>query len=313
MTVSRIPQPQTSDLLMKHIFRNSVVTAAFALLLAIGGFGISSAHAASGGLTVSPTSLDKTVAPGGTLSGEMLVINQSELDYNYKIYVTPYSVDGEEYKPYFNAIPGATDVTKWFNFTKTQSSLKVGNQDTIPFTVKVPQGTGAGSYYATVFAETEDKGSNGVITRKRVGMIVYIRVSGDAKEEGSVASWDVPWMQESPLTATLKVANEGSVHFQSKVNVTVSDLFGGVKFSYEREPQIIPQKLRSIPIVWENGSNFGLFKVEGEVTYLNKTEKLPMKIVFVANTPMRILTIGLPLAIIAGLVFLGRKRVVEKK
>lgn len=298
---------------MKHILKISVVMATFAFLLAVSGFGTSTAHAASGGLTVSPTSLDKTIAPGETISSEMLVINQSELDYNYKIYVTPYSVDGEEYKPYFNAIPGATDVTKWFSFAKTTNTLKMGNQDSIPFTVKVPQGAGAGSYYATIFAETEDKGSNGVITRKRVGVIVYIRVSGDAKQEGAVAAWDVPWVQESPLTATLKIANEGSVHFQSKVNVTVSDLFGGVKFNYEREPQIIPQKLRSIPIVWENGSSFGLFKVEGEVTYLNKTEKLPMKIVFVANTPMRIVTIGLPLLVIAGLVFLGRKRVAEKK
>jgi hypothetical protein len=298
---------------MKHIFKTSVVTATFALLLAIGGLGVSPAHAASGGLTVSPTSIDKTIAPGGMLNGEMLIINQSELDYNYKVYVTPYSVDGEEYKPYFNTVPGAVDATKWFSFSKTDGTLKVGNQDAIPFAVKVPAGTGAGSYYATVFAETEDKGNNGVITRKRVGMVVYIRVSGDAKEAGKVASWDVPWMQESPLTATLKIANEGSVHFKSKVNVTVSDLFGGVKFAYERDPQIIPQKLRNVPIVWENGSTFGLFKVEGEVAYLDKTEKLPMKIVFVANTPMRIVTIGLPLAIIAGLIFLGRKRVAEKK
>jgi hypothetical protein len=298
---------------MKHIYKKGVVTAIFALLLTVSGFGMGSAHAASGGLTVSPTSIDKTIAPGATLNSEMLVINQSELDYNYKVYVTPYSVNGEEYKPYFNAIPGALDVTKWFSFGKTESVLKVGSQDSIPFTVKVPQGTGAGSYYATVFAETEDKGSNGVLTRKRVGTIVYIRVSGDAKEQGSVAEWGAPWLQELPLKATLKVANEGSVHFQAKVNVTVSDLFGGVKFAYERDPQIIPQKLRDIPIVWENGATFGLFKVEGSVSYLNKNEQLPMKIVFIANTPMRIVTFGVPLVIIAGLIFLGRKRVVEKK
>ena len=188
--------------------------------------------------------------------------------------------------------------------------LKIGNQDTIPYTITVPKGVGPGSYYGTVFAETEDKGNAGVITRKRVGMVVYIRVLGAATEKGSVSAWDVPWIQEAPFNATLKMANEGSVHFQAKVKVRVSDLFGGTKFTYERDPEIIPQKIRKIPVTWENGATFGLFKVDGEVNYLGKTEKLPTRIVFIANTPMRLLTVGMLLAFIAIVVVLGRKRAV---
>lgn len=295
--------------MMRKVVWGKLVLGVFAFAL-MTFTGVQSAHAASGGLTISPTSADVKVSPGGSYKGEMLVINQGELNVNYKVYATPYSVSGEEYKPYFTPVKGATDITKWFTFGHAGGSLKIGNQDTIPYTIHVPKGTGAGSYYATIFAETEDKGNSGVITRKRVGMVVYLRVTGEAVEKGSVAAWDVPWIQQAPFSATVKMANEGSVHYQAKVRVRVSDLFGGVKFTYERDPEIIPQKVRKIPVVWEKGATFGLFKVDGEVNYLGKTEKLPTRIVFIADTSMRLLTIGMLLAFITIVVVLGRKRAV---
>jgi hypothetical protein len=299
---------------MKNKIRNSTLVLAILAAACIGALANTKPiHAASGGLTISPTSVDVTVAPGGTYKGEMLVMNQGQLDVGYNVYATPYSVTGEEYKPYFSPIPGAVDITKWFSFDKNgNDSLKIGNQESIPYTITVPKNTGAGGYYATIFAETADKGSAGVITKKRVGMIIYLRVSGSVKEAGSIDSWSVGWIQQAPLTADVKIANSGSVHFKANVHVTVSDLFGSQKFSYQREPEILPQKLRDVPISWENGASYGLFKVSGEVTYLNKTEQLPTRYVFVANTFMRLLTAGVLIAFVA-LVVIGSRRVAVHK
>jgi len=300
---------------MKNLLRNVAIIFS---IVAAAGTGVianpATTHAASGGLTISPTSVDVTVAPGGTYKGEMLVMNQGELDVAYSVYATPYSVTGEEYKPYFSPIEGATDITKWFTFDKSgNDSLKIGAQESVPYTITVPKNVGAGGYYATIFAETSDKGGAGVVTRKRVGMVVYLRVSGNAKESGSVNSWNVGWLQQAPLRANVKVANTGSVHFKATVNVTVSDLFGSKKLSYERSPEILPQKLRDIPISWENGATYGLFKVNGTVTYLNKTEQLPTRYVFVANMPMRLLTAGALIAFVALIVFGSRRVAVRKK
>lgn len=295
---------------MKRLFLNKIVLGGIAVILAVVGIVSPAAYAASGGLTISPTSADVKLKPGESYKGEMLVINQGELDVSYKVYATPYSVSGEEYKPYFTPVKGAVDITKWFTFGTTGSHLKIGSQDTIPYTVTVPKGTGAGSYFATIFAETEDKGNAGVITRKRVGMVVYLRVLGDAIEKGSISSWSVPWVQEAPFKADIKMANEGSVHYHAKVTVRVSDLFGGVKLTYTRDPVVLPQKVRSIPVVWENGATFGLFKVEGDVQYLGKTEKLPTRLVFIASLPMRLVTIGMLAAFIAIVAILWRKRAV---
>lgn len=300
---------------MKSLIRSIVLISSVIVVACAGTIANAvTTHAASGGLTISPTSTEVTVAPGGTYKGEMLVMNQGELDIAYTVYATPYSVTGEEYKPYFSPIKGATDITKWFMFDKSgNDSLKIGTQESIPYTITVPKDVGAGGYYATVFAETSDKGGAGVVTRKRVGMIVYLRVSGNVKESGSINSWNVDWMQQAPLRADVKVANTGSVHFKANVHVTVSDLFGSKKFSYERSPEILPQKLRDIPISWENGATYGLFKVSGEVTYLNKTEQLPTRYVFVANLPMGLLTAGALIAFVALIVFGSRRVAVRKK
>lgn len=296
---------------MKRAILAHVRILLLAAFIAVGGLG-GVAHAANGGITISPTSINKEIAPGGSYKGEVIVINQGDVDVTYKVYATPYSVSGEAYKPYFTPVKGATDITDWITFASTGKTLKVGNDDHVAFTINVPKGTGAGSYYGTIFAETEDKGSNGVITRKRVGTVAYIRVTGQATEKGDVETWSVPWLQQSPLSANLRMANTGSVHFEANVKVTISDVFGNKKYIYERKPKILPQKIRKIPISWEKGATFGLFKVGGEVSYLNKTEKLPTKYVFVANTFMRVLTLLILVGFIVSVIIIGKKRVAKR-
>ena len=297
---------------MKKFISANLRVLVLAVAMVASGLGLGVVHAANGGITISPTSINHEIAPGASYKTEILVVNQGEIDQNYKIYATPYSVTGDEYKPYFEPVKGALDITKWFSFERTGGPIKVGNQDTIPFTISVPKGTGAGSYYATVFAETSDAAKSGVVTRKRVGTVVYIRVSGNAVERGSVDSWQVPWLQQDPLHATLKMANTGSVHYEAGIKIKVDDVFGGTKFNYERKPKVLPQKLRSIPVVWEDGAKFGLFKVSGEVKYFDKTAKLPTRYVFIANTPMRIITAGMLIAFVAAVIFVGKKRVARK-
>src|SRR5690349_20528328 len=94
--------------------------AAWAVLaVAVSALGFApKAHAATDGLTISPTSIDQQIKPGTTYQGSVLVINQGDTKFSYKVYATPYSVSGEEYKPYFSPIPGATDISSWFSFHK---------------------------------------------------------------------------------------------------------------------------------------------------------------------------------------------------
>lgn len=298
---------------MKRFLRTSYKVALLGFALAVIGINTQAARAATGGLTISPTSIDAKVAPGTTYKSNVQVINQGTDAFTYKLYVTPYNVSGEAYKPYFTPVKGAIDATQWISLSSQGGQLKGGSENTIPVSINVPKGTGAGSYYATVFAETEDKGDSGVITRKRVGTILYLRVTGQAVERGSVESWSVPMLQQSPFKAKLRLNNTGSVHYNGDAKITVSDVFGKPKFIWERDPKVLPQKTRLLPIEWKDGARFGLFKVSGQVKYFNTTEKLPTRYVFVASPLLRIISLLVVVGFVAFVIYLGKKRVVSKK
>jgi hypothetical protein len=296
---------------LKRSITVGLVALLFSLVGMASGVMGKNVSAATAGLTLSPASLDTKIAPGSSYHGTLHVINEGTTAMPYAAYVTPYSVSGEEYKPYFTPLSGATDVTSWFSLGKTEGTLTASGSATVPFTITVPKGTGGGSYFATVFVETHDKSAgSGVTTRKRVGMVVYLRVTGPAVEKGNVAQWSVPWLQEAPLKAMLKMANAGSVHYKADMKVTVRDLFGKKKYEFTRSPQILPQKLRALPVEWSKAPPFGVFKVGGEISYLGKTEQLPEKFVLVMSLPLRFLVLIVLLLGVGGVVLTRRNRAV---
>lgn len=239
-------------------------------------------------ITITPTSLDKTINPGDTLSGTVQVLNQADSAFDYKVYAAPYSVTGEDYDPSFTSIPGAADVASWFRLKATKNHLEPYTVSDLKYSITVPKDTKPGGYYAVIFAETESKSEvSGVTTQKRVGTVVYIKVAGQITEAGEIASWQVNWLQEPPLTQTLRISNNGSVHFAATVSTTVQDLFGDPKLRYTQKRNILPEKTRRIPIVWEKTPQLGVFKVSGTVSFLGQTTRLPTKYVLVISQPIR--------------------------
>ncbi len=267
----------------------------------------SSVGAASSGITISPTSVDQQISPGANYSGEVQILNKGDSDYAYKVYVAPYNVTDEEYRPDFSPLPGAPDLASWFSFSRTSGHLKTGAYELVKYVVDVPKNTKPGSYYAVIFVETQDKPTNGVIAQKRVGTVLYIRAAGKAVEEGKIDAWSVPWLQRDPLTMTLKMTNSGTVHYRARVNTTVSDFFGGSTYKFDQHPAILPFKLRRIDIPWQNGAKFGLFRINGTVQYLGQTHTLPTQYVLVANTPMRIGMLSALLAFALTMIMFGKK------
>lgn len=235
-------------------------------------------------ITITPTSIDKVINPGETLKGQTQVLNQADSPFDYKVYAAPYSVTGEEYDPSFTPIPGATDVASWFKLKAAKTHLEPYSTSALDYTIAVPATTKPGGYYAVIFAETESKvEGTGVTTQKRVGTVVYIRVAGDAVEQGAVASWVVPWFQEPNLLQTLRLENTGSVHYTATVRTTIKDLFGNTKLTYAQKRNVLPEKVRKIEIEWEKTPALGVFKVNGTVEIFGKTTPLSTKYVLVMS------------------------------
>lgn len=261
------------------------------LLVALGVVGILLAPRgaqAAQAITITPTSIDKTIEPGQKVSGQIQILNQADSPFDFKTYAAPYSVTGEDYDPSFTPIPGATDVTSWFTLKAAKTRLEPYSTSALDYTITVPSTVKPGGYYAVIFAETESKvEGTGVTTQKRVGSVVYIRVAGDVIEKGGVASWSVPWLQKPNLQQSLRIENTGSVHFAATIRTTVKDLFGKTKLSYVQKRNILPEKIRRVNIEWEKTPSLGIFKVDGSVELLGNTTPLTTKYVLVISEPIR--------------------------
>ena len=272
------------------------------LVAALVPFGLVASVKAAGEnqqLEITPTSVIQSFDKGTSQSETLQVINPGSSSYSLKIYATPFSVSGEDYTQNFNKIPGAEDVSTWFSFPSSTYNIAPNQTLNIPYFINVPSSALAGGHYATVFVETQNTANvNGVVIHDRLGAITYLTVNGQVKTEGNFLTWSVPYLQRPNLTAYVRMDNTGGVHYQATVSATVKDIFGTTRFTYSSAHEILPQKIRKIPVSWSKTPAFGLFKISGTVQYLGKTQVLPEKYVLVMSSFVRLLVTILLLLIV---------------
>jgi hypothetical protein len=269
--------------------------AAATLIFITGNKGIAAA-APKQVLTMTPTSANQVIDPGAVKTGNFQIVNQGETTYNFKVYAAPYSVTGEEYDPNFTPLPGKPDVASWLQFSIAEAAIKPGQAITVNYKITVPRDALPGGYYAVAFAQTKQpKLEAGITLIQRVGHVFYLQVAGPASQKGSLVSWQSPFLQKSPLIAVVRLKNEGSLHYSSDINISVKDIFGHPKYTLKAQKVILPQTIRKITATWEKAPSIGLFKVDGSVTVLGKSQPLPTKYVLVLSQTAR-------LALLAGVV-----------
>jgi len=237
-------------------------------------------------ITASPTQILPELAPGGTAKGVITIINDGTKAYDFKGYTTPYHVSGEDYDPTFAGKPGGPgDASTWFKVGAGPFHSTPGQTTTVPYTLTVPAGTGGGGYYATLFFETiHPPSTTGVTSNQRVGIVAYVHVTGSVTQKGSVEGFTAGLIQPGPpLSATLRLANQGNVHYTANVTAHVTDLFGHSKADIHVVRQVLPQTTRRFDLRWDKAPRFGLFRINGTAAMLGRTEVLPTRYVLVLS------------------------------
>jgi len=286
-------------MLTNHIRRLQVIGVAVVVLasvLAARG----SAGAAPQVITMTPTSLDRVIQPGGSYNGSFRILNQGQSSYVFHVYAAPYSVKGEDYTPDFIPLPGKPDVASWFTFSAKTIHINPGQTVTVNYTVNMPKNTPPGGYYAAAFAETKlPPKPNSVVLNERVGELFYLQAAGPVAHKGKVLTWQSGLFQAPPLTSALRLENDGGAHYPATVNYQVQDIFGHNKYKLKTVKEVLPQTIRRLTIPWKATPAIGIFKVKGTVSFLNQKQTLPTKWVLVMSTTIRII-----LLIIIGLIIL---------
>ncbi|RWZ78193.1 MAG: hypothetical protein EOT05_00265 [Candidatus Microsaccharimonas sossegonensis] len=264
---------------------------AFIIGAAIVTFGLqplATIHAQSVGtqaITLSPTSTDVSIDPGGTLTKTVDIINSGNDSFNATLSVTPYYVSGANYDPQFTQLPGTVDASAWVTFSVTNQKVAALKTVTVPYTIQVPKNTPSGGYYAVIFAATStDNNKTGVVTQNRVGNILYITVNGPIKSGGSLTATPLPVVSFiGSIPISTKISNSGGTHFITTATYTVTDITGKQVFSAKTERYVLPQTERTISATWNPQAFIGIFTVHRSATVAGNVNTLPDEKIVVIN------------------------------
>lgn len=300
---------------MKRLLRQSSFLAVLAVMIPL-----SAARAATPNgenITASPTQISADLQPGATIKGASTIINDGDQAYSFKAYAAPYKVTGENYDQSFNKAAGATDASDWIHVDARIMHLEPHQSMSVPYTITVPTGTGGGGYYGTIFYETLPKqvAGSGVATTRRVGSVVYMRVDGEIIERGSIESFIVGFFQAgAPVPVDLRLRNDGNVHYSADITQRIVDVFGHTKYELHVSRKVLPQTTRRFDLSWQRAPSFGLFRVGGSVTMLDRTEQLPWHYILIVS-PVAFVSAVAGLLVIVGLLvwwLRGRRKVARE-
>ncbi len=254
-------------------------------------------------INITPSSTAISVDPGASAQGSFDVINKGSDSLTLALSSAPYRVTGHSYNPSFTQLPGTVNASQWIKFnsvtTQTIAPQKLLAAD---YTVTVPAGTAPGGYYAVIFAQSASPNDkSGVIPEGRVGDILYITVNGTVKISGSLTASNLPFFSAgTPISIGVLVGNDGGLHFQSAVNVTVKDIFGKTVFTKTDNVYILPQTERQVSETWTPTAPIGLYHIERSASLPDVGRKQLMNRIVIVVQPWVFIGIaGLVLVVVA--------------
>ena len=223
---------------------------------------------------VSPAKHSVNLDPGSTYEGEFTVSNIGKEDFAFRVYVSPFSVVGEEYDHNYLVDQSYNQISRWVTFTKTEFDLPAGQSQTVNYRVNVPVDVPAGSQHAVLFAETSGSLStdaSGLKTIPRVGMRLIANITGETREEVEITEYSLPTLHisldNSLINATSKIKNTGNIDAEAKYHFEIKTFFGEDSvFNENQTRSIYPDSEFRHNAVWPNTPLLGLFYVTYSVS-----------------------------------------------
>lgn len=258
-------------------------------------------------ITISPATTMLRSDPGSQVSGEFKVVNTGETTLNYTIYARPYSVETEAYRPNYSAVSERSSVYKWVQFDQTEGSLNPGDEQSVRYTVRIPQDASPGGHYSVLFAETvpEQTDEQMVVRNKRVGSVVRLTIDGERNEKGSVDTIGLASFQmKAPLKASARILNDGNVDIDADTTLTVQSIFGRELYSEKHTNAVFPGQPRLIEREWGEAPAFGLFKVTMSASVLGDETTEQRYVLMMPLTAV----IAVVIIVLAGVLYAGYRR-----
>ena len=272
------------------IFTKRTRIALFAGAASVVTVAVFSAPSFSKAVTVGPTKIQISVDPGQTVTPPPLFLkNDSSKDETFYPLVQRFSENAQGQKVFTD---DSTSIASWLSLP-VSVPLKAGEERQIPFTLTAPRDAAPGGHFAVIWWSTSPPGNGGQVSIvTRAGILVYVRVSGNIVEKGSIDSFsgDSFFSWGLPVNFSVDFKNEGNVALVPQGDIHVTNLFGSVKAVIPVNPYggiTLPGSNEGFSALWQGGGFFfGVYRATAHLTYGDSGQSVDATWWFVMISPL---------------------------
>lgn len=231
--------------------------------------------------------------PGQTLQTQVRVRNSSDKPVQVGSLVEDFIIgeDGRTPVPVEAGNDSRWSLAQWISLSDTDQIVPPGGSQSISVVIRVPEDALPGGRYAMIMHEPrlgaesdalsgQTSGQTGVT--QRVGTLVYLRVSGDVKEEAFLRNIKIPSFQEfGPIPIAFSIENLSDIHIAPVSSVVIRDIFGLEKGKIDVPSQnVFPYTMREFTTNWDRVWGFGRYTAEISVQYGEGNQLLTQSVAF---------------------------------
>lgn len=229
------------------------------------------AHASTG-LTIQPIKISLTLRPGETATSTILLTNASDSDVSVSETLQDFiPVAGAEGIQFIGRTEGVTTVRDWITLPGggTDFLFKKGASREVEYRITAPPDAEPGSHFGVIFFKASDPSATGSLkVGTQVGVLVLVTIPGAHLQKGNIISFVAPWFTAGgPVPFTLRFQNTGTVYFEPKGQITITNMLGQKVGSVPIEGQVVlPTGVKDLHFDWQgDGLLFGQYRAAATV------------------------------------------------
>lgn len=264
-------------------------------------------------IVLGPGKTELSLDPGESATTTLFFTNRTGRTINFKVDVEDFigSKDPQEGTVFMGEEKSPYTLKDYLNPEIWEFTLEHGQRIGLPVSIMIPADAEPGGKYGVVFATAvppeidKNQPQTGPVIgiASRVGTLFFIRVKGEAKENGRVKSFSTLgnrlFFEKGPINLRVIYGNGGNVHLNPYGNVEIKNLFGKTVGNIKIEPYFaMPNSERLKELAWNRDFLFGMYTAKLQ---LNRGYQ---DIVEVRDFTFFVLPWKILMVILAGLVFI---------
>jgi hypothetical protein len=260
-------------------FASKGINYLMAVSLLLAALPVAGAGAENGqAFSISPPVVELKASPGQTITTTIKLTNVSGGDLVMQAGFNDFAAKDETGDPkiIFDDTGSTTYSLKNWLSAPAAFNMQSKETKTLTFPIKVPKDAEPGGHYAVIrFTGTTPELQNGVALSASIGTLVLLEVSGNIKEDASVAEFEsatpqfasANFFENGPIGFVARIKNNGNVHVKPTGTIIIKNAFGatvstvrvnGDPTDPKNPPKsILPQSIRrfeqTMPYQWMIG------------------------------------------------------------